>query len=58
VQLQQPQGELQIQTAQDLNENTKIQAVNKIVYKRGNEKFGPKNNRINNIIAVKENFMK
>jgi hypothetical protein len=38
VQPQQPQGELQRQTAQEHNENTKIQAVNKIIYKRDNKK--------------------
>jgi len=48
VQEQQPQGKLQRQKTQERNENTKIQAVNKIIYKRGNKKITPKNNSINN----------
>lgn len=57
MQAQQPQGELHRQTTQKRNENTKIQAINEIVCKRGNKKFVPKNYSISNIIRVRGNFM-
>jgi hypothetical protein len=46
-----------IQTVKEQKANTKIQSAQEIIYKRVNKNHA-KNNSINNIIQVKENFVK